>query len=189
MGWHGLARSRIRYTLLANAVQRLLTAIPFLPAITALHAVPAQRFQTRCWRRRVWVGRPARCPPASSILAQGDLTAWLWMQCGSNRSPRGKFPSIREKNWEFCKFEGVAITYPRTNTRHFRRFSAKFPVRIEPGILLSNREFFLSNREISSAKTGNRRPSYARPFPTRGKGRLAAAVPGRNGNADSQITD
>ena len=46
-------------------------------AITALHAVPAQRFQTRCWRRRVWVGRPARCPPASSILAQGDLTAWL----------------------------------------------------------------------------------------------------------------
>ena len=121
---------------------------------------------------------------------QGDLTAWLWMQCGSNRSPRGKFPSIREKNWEFCKFEGVAITCPRTNTRHFRRFSAKFPVRIEPGILLSNREFFLSNREISSAKTGNRRPSYARPFPTRGKGRLAlAAVPGRNGNADSQITD
>jgi hypothetical protein len=85
---------------------------------------------------------------------------------------------------------GVAITGPRTNTRHFRRFSAKFPVRIEPGILLSNREFFLSNREISSAKTGNRRPSYARPLPTRGKGRLAlAAVPGRNGNADSQITD
>jgi hypothetical protein len=23
--------------------------------------------------------RPARCPPASSILAQGDLTAWLGM--------------------------------------------------------------------------------------------------------------
>ena len=122
--------------------------------------------------------------------APRDRTAWLWMQCGSNRSPRGKFPSIREKNWEFCKFEGVAITCPRTNTRHFRRFSAKFPVRTEPGILLSNREFFLSNREISSAKTGNRRPSYARPFPTRGKGRLAlAAVPGRNGNADSRITD
>src|SRR6266516_2319960 len=32
-----------------------------------------------CWRRRVWVSRPARCPPASSILAQGDLTAWLGM--------------------------------------------------------------------------------------------------------------
>jgi hypothetical protein len=32
-----------------------------------------------CWRRRVWVGRPARCPPAFSILAQGDLTAWLGM--------------------------------------------------------------------------------------------------------------
>ena len=27
MGWHGLARSRIRYPLLANAVQRLLTAM------------------------------------------------------------------------------------------------------------------------------------------------------------------
>jgi hypothetical protein len=25
VGWHGLARSRIRYPLLANAVQRLLT--------------------------------------------------------------------------------------------------------------------------------------------------------------------
>jgi hypothetical protein len=33
-----------------------------------------------CWRRRVWVGPPARCPPASSILAQGDLTAWLGRQ-------------------------------------------------------------------------------------------------------------
>jgi len=55
-------------------------------AITALHAVPAQRFQTRCWRRRVWVGRPARCPPASSILAQGDLTAWLRRQADANRS-------------------------------------------------------------------------------------------------------
>jgi hypothetical protein len=33
-----------------------------------------------CWRRRVWVGPPARCPPASSILAQGDLTAWLGMK-------------------------------------------------------------------------------------------------------------
>ena len=79
MGWLGLARSWIRYPLLANAVQRLLTAmmgqdreganrlqqakcelttrirdesnvpkrIPFLPAITAFHAAPAQRFQTR----------------------------------------------------------------------------------------------------------------------------------------------
>ena len=27
MGWHGLARSRIRYPLVANAVQRLLTAM------------------------------------------------------------------------------------------------------------------------------------------------------------------
>jgi hypothetical protein len=92
VGWLGLARSRIRYPLLANAVQRLLTAmvgqdreganrlqqakwelttrirdegnvpkrIPFLPAITAFHAAPAQRFQTR----RVgddgsgWVGPP-----------------------------------------------------------------------------------------------------------------------------------
>jgi hypothetical protein len=77
VGWHGLVRSRIRYPLLANAVQRLLTAmvgqdreganrlqqakweltsrirdesnvpkrIPFLPAITAFHAAPAQRFQ------------------------------------------------------------------------------------------------------------------------------------------------
>jgi hypothetical protein len=27
VGWHGLARSRIRYPLLANAVQRLLTAM------------------------------------------------------------------------------------------------------------------------------------------------------------------
>src|SRR5438552_16397154 len=112
------------------------------------------------------------------------------MQPPSTRPPGGKLTSIREKNREFCKFEGIATTCARANTRHFRRFSAKFPVRIEPGILLSNREFFLSNREISSAKTGNRRPSYARPFPTRGKGRLAlAAVPGRNGNADSQITD
>ena len=38
----------------------------------------------------------------------------------------------------------------------FQAFSAKFPVRIEPGIFWSNREFFLSNREISSAKPGNR---------------------------------
>ena len=58
-----------------------------LHPFTALHAVPAQRFQTRCWRRRVWVGRPARCPPASSILAQGDLTAWLTMQSTANQSP------------------------------------------------------------------------------------------------------
>jgi OOP family OmpA-OmpF porin len=33
------------------------------------------------------VGRPARCPPASSILAQGDLTAWLaWKESNSNSS-------------------------------------------------------------------------------------------------------
>jgi catechol 2,3-dioxygenase-like lactoylglutathione lyase family enzyme len=66
----------------------------------------------------------------------------------------GQFPSIREKNREFCKFEGIATTCPRANTRHFRRFSAKFPVRIEPGILLSNREFFLSNRETFKCENG-----------------------------------
>src|SRR5262245_26595394 len=74
------------------------------------------------------------------------------MQPPSNRSPRGKFPSIREKNREFCKFEGVATTCARTNARRFRRFVAKFPVRIEPGILLSNRELFFSNREIRVRK-------------------------------------
>src|SRR2546430_14670494 len=66
--------------------------IPFLPAITALHAVPAQRFQTRCWRRRVWVGRPARCPPASSILAQGDLTAWLRWSDSNSEMPSQNIP-------------------------------------------------------------------------------------------------
>jgi hypothetical protein len=39
-----------------------------------------------CWRRRA--GRPARCPLASSTLAQGDLTAWLRMQSEAKRSPR-----------------------------------------------------------------------------------------------------
>src|SRR5262249_48010562 len=87
-------------------------------------------------------------------MSAENVNAWWWMQPSSNRSPPGKFPSIREKNREFCKFEGVATTCPRTNTRHYRRFSTKFPVRIEPGILLSNREFFLSNREFSNAKTG-----------------------------------
>src|SRR5438552_2641452 len=129
------------------------------------------------------------------------------MQPPSTRPPGGKLTSIREKNREFCKFEGIATTCPRTNTRHFRRFSAKFPVRIEPGILLSNREFFLSNREIFKCENGKSArsrayelslpgrekrgvPSYARPLPTRGKGRLAfAAVPGRNGNADFRIND
>src|SRR5262249_47548707 len=86
----------------------------------------------------------------------------------SNRSPRGKFPSIREKNREFCKFEGVATTCLRKNTRHYRRFSAKFPVRIEPGILFVEPGIF---------KCEN------------GKTRRARALPGRNGNADSRITD
>ena len=73
----------------------------------------------------------------------------------------GQFPSIREKNREFCKFEGIATTCPRANTRHFRRFSAKFPVRIEPGILLSNREFFLSNRETFKCENGKSARSRA----------------------------
>src|SRR5262249_39278617 len=34
---------------------------------------------------------------------------------------RGQIPVYQEKNREFCKFEGVATTCPRTNTRHFRR--------------------------------------------------------------------
>jgi hypothetical protein len=60
-------------------------------------------------------------------------------------------------------------------------------VRIEPGILLSNREFFLSNRETFKCENGKSArsrayelslpgrekrgvpSSYARPFPTRGK--------------------
>src|SRR6266516_3480633 len=95
----GLVRSRIRYPLLANAVQRLLTAM------VAQDREEANRLQQAKWeltsrirdesnvpnafhfsrrsplftrfrpsgsRRgvgdgRVWVGRPARCPPASSI--------------------------------------------------------------------------------------------------------------------------
>jgi hypothetical protein len=134
-----------------------------------------------------------------------DPTAWLWMQASSNRSPRGKFPSIREKNREFCKFEGFATTCARTNTRHFRRFSSKFPVRIEPGILLSNREFFLSNREIFKCENGKparsralrlvsprqgkaRLPSYARPLPTRGEASIRRGAREKQ-KADSRITD
>ena len=98
-----------------------------------LHAVPAQRFQTRCWRRRVWVGRPARCPPASSIRAQGDLTAWLTMQSAANQSPPTKFPANREINREFCSIRpAAAISTPGqpVNSTAFSRI----PCATEQGI-------------------------------------------------------
>src|SRR5437763_12761971 len=60
-------------------------------------------------------------------------TAWWWMQPPSNRSPGGKFPSIREKNREFCKFEGIATTCPRTNTRHFQKVFGKIPCKNRTG--------------------------------------------------------
>src|SRR5262249_41101676 len=120
---------------------------------------------------------PLRSQDRFAKRRQGSMR-WWWMQPASNPSPRGKFPSIREKNREFCKFEGVATTCPRTNSRHYGRFSAKFPVRIGPGILLSNREFFLSNREFSNAKTGNGRAHALTSCLSRQGKRLSPAMRG-----------
>jgi hypothetical protein len=140
VGWLGLARSRIRYPLLANAVQRLLTAMvgqdreeanrlqqakwELTSRIRDESNVPnAFRFSWRSplftrfrpcgskrgvCRRRVWVGRPARCPLASSTLAQGDLTAWLRMQDFELRNVVAKYPF--ERWFRFPGSSGILAT-------------------------------------------------------------------------------
>src|SRR5262245_55516792 len=77
--------------------------------------------------------------------------------CSSHRTGLHGFPSTREKNREYCKFDGVATTCPRTNTRNFRRLSAKFPVRIEPRILFIEQEIIFIDLEFTNAKKGNGR--------------------------------
>src|SRR5262245_47881327 len=121
--------------------------------------------------------------------------------CSSHRTGLHGFPSTREKNREYCKFDGVATTCPRTNTRNFRRLSAKFPVRIEPGILFIEPGILFVDREFSSAKTGNRRaraltsclfPAGNRTSPAMHGPCLLEETGGYcqgNRNADSRITD
>jgi hypothetical protein len=82
---------------------------------------------------------PAKCPQTAGYSSETGKHRFASDYVVVDAAPiepvsTGQFPSIREKNREFCKFEGIATTCPRANTRHFRRFSAKFPVRIEPGI-------------------------------------------------------
>jgi hypothetical protein len=53
--------------------------------------------------------RPARCPPASSILAQGDPTAWLSMQSEAKRSRGPLLPAICDLQGDFQKLQGEPV--------------------------------------------------------------------------------
>src|SRR5262249_568441 len=109
-----------------------------------------------CLARR---DRLRHCQHRSSFRFTPRLAVFTRDGCSPHRTGlhRANSRLSGKRTGNFVNLRGRATTWPRTYTRHFRRFGAKFPVGIELGILLSNREFFLPNREISSAKTRNQR--------------------------------
>ncbi len=78
MGWHGLARSRIRYPLLANAVQRLLTAM------VGQDREEANRLQLAKWELTSRIGMKVTFRTHS--ISPGD-----------HRSSRGSGPAVPDE--------------------------------------------------------------------------------------------
>src|SRR5262245_42412460 len=126
------------------------------------------------------------------------IFAW-WMPLPSNRSPR--VPVDQGKDREYWKFNGVATTCPRTNTQNFRRLSAKFPVRIEPGILYHRTGNSFRRPGIFKCENGKSAPRALTSCLFPAGNRTSPAMHGPclleetggycqgNRNADSRITD
>jgi hypothetical protein len=99
-----------------------------------------------------------------------------------------QIPVYQGKNREFCRVEGVVSYLPANKCPMSQRVSAKFPVRSEPGILLSNREIF-------RCETGNRRAEEGIQLKRLGSQNLYRPIYTRegcakgNGNTASRITD
>jgi hypothetical protein len=79
-------------------------------------------------------------------------TAWWWMQPGSNRSPRPKFPANREIYREFCRiwpFAAIFVFIRRANSNGY----SQIPYATEQGIFAAITGNFLQ-------RTGNFAPEH-----------------------------
>src|SRR5439155_21282294 len=104
MGWHGLGRSRIRYPLLANAVQRLLTAM------VGPDREEANRLQQAKWDLTSGIGRKVTFRTHS--ISPGD-----------HRSSRGSGPAFPDDvlattglGW-WARQMSDSVLHPRSSRR------------------------------------------------------------------------